>query len=142
MRTVLLGHAVPAVQTVIQGTVADVVSPVIVALASVSGIELALLVFGPSPRRRAAGRFLSRLGSAALAGWGFDRLFAAVFVRPFESASRAAKADPVDAALMSPARASAGISTLLSRSQSGKLRYYLAVAGFGVLVFVAVGVFR
>ena len=140
--TDLLGHAVPAVETVIQGTVANVVSPVIVALASVSGIELALLVFGPSPRRRAAGRFLSRLGSAALAGWGFDRLFAAVFVRPFESASRAAKADPVDAALLLPARASAGISTLLSRSQSGKLRYYLAVAGFGVLVFVAVGVLR
>jgi hypothetical protein len=63
-------------------------------------------------------------------------------VRPFESAGRAAKADPVDAALLLPARASAGISTLLSRSQSGKLRCYLAVAGFGVLVFVAVGVFR
>ena len=48
----------------------------------------------------------------------------------------------LDRAFLSVAWLVAVLSGWLHRTQSGRLRYYLAVAAFGVLVFVAVGLLR
>jgi NADH-quinone oxidoreductase subunit L len=145
----LLAPVIPATRVAIEGVLADVVSPVVVGLVSLSGIELAYLLFGPAPgglRARQwpakARRGFAQLTAAAREGWGFDRLYSAAFVRPFVRLARAARYDVMDLVFTSPAHGAAALNRLLSRSQAGRLRYCLAVASFGVLVFIAIGLLR
>lgn len=146
--TDLLGRVLPDVETRPEGTPAAVLSLVIVSFASLAGVQLAFLVFAPALRGRsklwprALGLVLSRLGDAARGGWGFDRLYGALFVQPFVRGSHAVRRDPVDSLFLAPARVATGLNGILSRSQRGKLRYYAAVVAFGVLVFVAIGIMK
>jgi NADH-quinone oxidoreductase subunit L len=117
----------------------------IVAVLSLGGIYLAYLLFA---RRPALGRALAerpgfkRLTSWALAGWGFDRLYELAFVRPFLWLARRGRSDVLDTAFSGVAWLASVLSGWLRRTQSGRLRYYLAAAAFGVVVFVAVGLLR
>jgi len=88
------------------------------------------------------GGFLATLAGFALAGWGFDRLYEVVFVKPFVWAARTNKDDVIDSAFDAVAWSSRQASQLLSRTQTGRLRYYVAVAMAGVFVLVALAVFR
>ncbi len=83
-----------------------------------------------------------RLAGFALGGWGFDRLYEVVFVKPFVWVTRANKDDVIDSAFDAVAWSARQANQALSRTQTGRLRYYVAVAAAGVLVFVALGVFR
>jgi NADH-quinone oxidoreductase subunit L len=118
---------------------------VILALVSLAGIYLAYLFFGRQP---AAGRALAarpgfrRVEAAALGGWGFDRFYDAAFVRPFLWAAHHGKGDVIDRAVSGIAWVAAALGRGLRLTQSGRLRYYLAAAALGIVVFVAVGVLR
>jgi NADH-quinone oxidoreductase subunit L len=118
---------------------------VIVVLVSLAGIYLAYLFFGRRPAvwpGLAARPAFRRLAGFALAGWGFDRLYELAFVRPFLWLARRGKDDVIDKALSGIGRLAGILNGLLSRTQAGRLRYYLAMAAFGVVVFVAVGLLR
>ncbi len=117
--------------------------PVAVAIAaSLLGVALAYVFFA----RRAAwaarlgGRpGLRRLETMALAGWGFDRAYDVVFVKPFLWLARRGKDDVVDKAFSGVGWAARQVNLLLARTQSGRLRYYLAGVAVGMIVFVALG---
>ena len=127
------------------GFAGGVAPSVIVAVVSVAGIYLAYLFFG---RQQGAWRGLAarpgfqRLVAFALGGWGFDRLYDAAFVRPFLWLTHRGKDDVIDKAVSGIAWPANALSGLLHRTQSGRLRYYLATAAIGVVVFVAVGLLR
>jgi NADH-quinone oxidoreductase subunit L len=114
-------------------------------IAAVAGVYLAYLFFG---RRQPAWRSLAvrpgfqRLTAFALAGWGFDRFYDVSLVRPFLWLARHGRGDALDKALSSVAWLTTVFNGWLRKSQSGRLRYYLASAAFGVVVFVAVGLLR
>jgi NADH-quinone oxidoreductase subunit L len=123
----------------------SVAASVIVAVVSVAGIYFAYLFFGRRPgvwRGLAALPGFQSLVSFVLAGWGFDRVYDAVFVRPFLWLARRGKDDVIDLVVSGIARPAAVLSRWLQTTQSGRLRYYLATAAFGVLVFVALGLLR
>ncbi len=127
------------------GFAGSVTASVIVVVVSVAGIYLAYLFFSrrPAPVRRLAARpAFGRLATFALGGWGLDRLYDAVFVRPFLWLARKGKGDIIDKALFVVALLAQSLNEVLRRTQSGRLRYYLAVAAFGVVVFVALGLMR
>ena len=118
---------------------------VLVVIASLAGVYLAYLFFGRRPAvwRALAGRpGFQRLARFALAGWGFDRLYDAAFVRPFLWLARHGRGDVLDRAFSSVAWLMTVFNGWLHKTQSGRLRYYLATAAFGVVVFVAVGLLR
>jgi NADH-quinone oxidoreductase subunit L len=122
-----------------------VAASVIVAVVSVVGIYLAYLFFARRPAL--GGRLASRPGfrrvtAFAEAGWGFDVLYSVALVRPFVWLARAGKGDVVDKAVSSVAWVAGLLNGWLHRTQSGRLRYYLATAVAGTVIFVAVGLLR
>ncbi len=116
------------------------------AIVSVAGVYLAWVLFG---RRRpaVAGSLVTRpgfrwLAGAALAGWGFDRLYHVALVRPFLWLAHHGQRDWIDRLVSGIAGPAAALGGLLRRTQDGRLRYYLAAAALGIVVFVAVGLLR
>jgi NADH-quinone oxidoreductase subunit L len=115
----------------------------IAATVAVLGVVVAYIAF----RRRPA--FVARLVAApsSLAlqhfwaiGWAFDALYDVTLVRPFVWLARLDRADIIDAFWTGLAWSSEGIHRLLSRSQTGQVRWYAAgvAAGSGVAILIAV----
>jgi NADH-quinone oxidoreductase subunit L len=79
---------------------------------------------------------LARLWSS---GWGFDRLYAWVFVRPFVWLTTVNRNDIIDAAYAGIASTAVECSRVLRLTESGHVRWYasgLAVGSAVLLVFV------
>jgi NADH-quinone oxidoreductase subunit L len=120
----------------------EAVLSAIAAGASLGGIALAALLY--LGRRRALGA-LARSGAMRAArgffgsGFGFDRLYAALFEAPFGRLARANSADLADALYRGIAATAVRGNALLSWTQSGKVRWYAAgiVVG-GILILGAV----
>ncbi|OLU17035.1 NADH-quinone oxidoreductase subunit L [Pseudomonas sp. PA1(2017)] len=84
----------------------------------------------------APGRFLSAWWFAA---WGFDWLYDKIFVQPYLFFCRVLARDPIDGAIGIVPRLARGGHSVLSRSETGHLRWYaISIAGGAVLVLAAV----
>jgi NADH-quinone oxidoreductase subunit L len=77
-----------------------------------------------------------------LGGWGFDWLYERVFVRPVKWFAHWARHDLVDYVVGGIAWLNVAGWRTLSAGQTGRLRAYVAVAGFGVVLVLAVAVLR
>ena len=140
-----LSPALPMPQLSSGGFAGSAAPQVIVALASLAGIYVSYLLFARASH--AVQRFASRsmvqlVDGLALEGWGFDRLYHLVFVRPFVWVTRSNKDDVIDSGFSTIAWSATRLNGLLSRTQAGRLRYYVGVAAAGVVIFVVLGVFR
>ena len=143
--TDFLQPVLPLPPTRTGGFAGGAAASVIVAVVSLAGIYLAYLFFGRKPALwpgLTARPGFQRLAAFALAGWGFDRLYDAAFVRPFLWLARHGKGDVIDKAFTGIAWLAQALNRWLRMTQSGRLRYYLATAAIGVLVFVALGLLR
>jgi NADH-quinone oxidoreductase subunit L len=112
------------------------------ALIALSGILLAALLFLGQRRlvsalaASAPGRLL---GAWWFAAWGFDWLYDKLFVRPYLLACRLLGRDPIDASIGVLPRLARGGHGVLSRSETGQLRWYAAsIVGGAVLVLTVV----
>ncbi len=112
--------------------------------ASVLGIALAFVLY----RRDAArARRVARLPGAAFAarcwrsGWGFDRLYELVCVRPFLWVTDSLKRDDFDLFVRDIAAFNAACHRLLSRAQAGSIRWYVAGIGIGVVITMGIVLF-
>lgn len=143
--TDFLQPVLPAPATRVGGFAESAAPQVIVAVISVAAIYLSYLLFARRPAvvaRVAEHPLFQRLSNLALAGWGFDRLYGAVCVTPFLKLARGGRGDVIDAGVSTIAWLARLLQRLLRRSQSGRLRYYVAAASFGVIAFIAVGILR
>jgi NADH-quinone oxidoreductase subunit L len=143
--TSFLEPALPQSQAGSGGFAGSVAPQVIVAFVSLAGIYVSYLLFArssPLLQRLTSRSMFRRLEGLALAGWGFDRVYHVALARPFVWATRVNKDDVIDSAFSTIAWSSKRLNFLLSRTQTGRLRYYVAVVAFGVLVLVALGAFR
>ncbi|HBX54029.1 NADH-quinone oxidoreductase subunit L [Pseudomonas sp. UBA2684] len=109
---------------------------------ALAGILLAALLFLGKRRiasaiaQSAPGRFLSAWWFAA---WGFDWLYDKLFVKPYLLTCRLLGRDPIDGSISLIPRLARGGHSILSRSETGQLRWYAAsLVGGAVLVFAAV----
>ena len=84
----------------------------------------------------------ARLTGWALAGWGFDALYALAIARPFIWLAKKGAPDFIDRVVTGVSVPAAGFNRLLSLTQNGRLRLYLAIAAAGVVIFLAVGLLR
>ena len=72
-------------------------------------------------------------------GWGFDRLYDGVFVKPFVAAARLNKRDFVDLFYAATVAVTRGLHYIGALTQTGRLRWYAANMAIGlVLVFLIV----
>jgi NADH-quinone oxidoreductase subunit L len=77
-----------------------------------------------------------------LGGWGFDWVYDLIFVRPVKWFARVARGDLVDYVVGGIAWLNVAAWRTLSAGQTGRLRAYVAVAGFGIALVLAVVVLR
>lgn len=105
---------------------------------AIIGIVLAALLFLGKRRvasavaQSAPGRLLSAWW---LAGWGFDWLYDRLFVRPYLLICQRLGHDPIDRSIGVIPRLVRGGNALLTRSETGQIRWYAtSIAGGAVLV--------
>jgi NADH-quinone oxidoreductase subunit L len=111
---------------------------IISGVVAVIGIVLAALLFlgkrsfATAVAQSAPGRFLSAWWFAA---WGFDWLYDKVFVQPYLLICRLLHIDPIDRSIGLVPRLARGGNTLLTRSETGQVRWYAtSIVGGAVLV--------
>jgi NADH-quinone oxidoreductase subunit L len=110
-----------------------------------AGIGISYLVW--MPWRRGTHAFATSpavrpLVAFWLGGWGFDWLYERVFVLPVKWFARVARNDLVDSLVGGVAWLTSAGWRALSAGQTGRVRAYIAVAGFGVALVLAVVVLR
>jgi NADH-quinone oxidoreductase subunit L len=123
-------------------------APAIVALAASAAALLGVLVAYLVYFRRAPQDGALRTDSALrplqdfwLAGWGFDRVYASVLVKPFVWLAHINRNDVIDVFFAGLALSSRMGHRFLSYTQNGRLRWYAAWLAAGALAAVAIVVF-
>ncbi len=130
-------NSLPSLRTT-PGDFREFLLPALSSAVSVGGIFLAYLLV----RRKAieghglsspAGHSLRRF---LLSGWGFDRLYGMVMVRPFVFLARVNKDDLPDLLYAGMAWTVAGAHRLLAITQSGNMRWYAMAMALGAVIFI------
>lgn len=105
------------------------------AVASLLGIYLAyLLYFKKSSFAESFSN--SQLANFSYKGWQFDWLYDRIFVKPLVWLSEINKTDFVDKIYTAIAKATDFLNNLLSRTQQGRLRWYVMVLTAGVVIIL------
>jgi NADH-quinone oxidoreductase subunit L len=139
-----LHSVLPAASVAAEGVGTELLFQVIAGVVSLGGIYLAYLLI---LRRRQVveGWTASPLGSALhrlwFVGWGFDWLYDTLFVRPYVWLARTNRRDVVDLFYEGLARLAEVLNGLLSRTQTGRVRWYAAGIALGALIVIALAVF-
>jgi NADH-quinone oxidoreductase subunit L len=112
----------------------------IAGLLAIIGICLAYILFRPKPQdvedlqtaspARGIQKFL-------FSGWGFDWLYDHVFVRPFFWIARISRDDFIDSIYTGMAAASGFVHTLLSATETGRVRMYAGGIAVGCIILIA-----
>ena len=132
----LLTPLLPAI-TLHDETASEWLFQIISAIISVGGIYLAYIFFYKKPAfSESFGK--SRLSNFFYKGWGFDRLYDILFVSPIVWLSEINKKDFVDKIYSYIAMATDFFSMLLSKTQNGKLRWYVTVLTAGIIVLLII----
>jgi len=117
----------------------------IIILVVYAGIFLSYLLWMPwrqGTHAFAESPLVRPLADFWLNGWGFDWLYERVFVRPIKWLAHAGRHDVVDHAVRGIAWVNLAAWRTLSGGQTGRLRGYVAVAGFGIVLVLALVVLR
>jgi NADH-quinone oxidoreductase subunit L len=80
----------------------------------------------------------TRMSNFFYSGWGFDRLYNILFVKPAVWFSEVDRNDFIDAVYTSLARVTGYFNGLISRTQNGKLRWYVLFLTAGIVVLLIV----
>jgi NADH-quinone oxidoreductase subunit L len=124
--------------------ITELASEVIAALVFLIGVYLAYIFF---LRKRAyAAALVSSVAGSALhqfwfSDWGMDWLYDRVFVVPLVWFARINKGDFMDGFYTGVARMNELAWRILSRTETGQLRWYAAGMAAGAVVFIAVVLF-
>ena len=81
---------------------------------------------------------LNKMQKFLFSGWGFDRLYDAIFVRPFVWIARVNKRDFIDSLYGGMAALSRRINSLLSSTETGRVRLYAGGITVGCIILVAI----
>jgi NADH-quinone oxidoreductase subunit L len=132
--------ALPAPHVVAASSHAELTVQMITGAVALGGILLAAVLFlrRPRPAPEAWWQAVYRLW---FIGWGFDWLYDRGIVAPFVRLARADKEDVVDAVYTGIALLSQRANRLLSRTQTGQVRWYAASMAAGAVLVVALVVF-
>jgi NADH-quinone oxidoreductase subunit L len=105
------------------------------AVISLGGVWIAYRLFYKTSA--IAARFkASRLSNFFQSGWGFDRIYDILFVRPVVWLSEIDRNDFIDLIYAGIARITGYLHLLLSRTQNGKLRWYAIALTVGIVIIL------
>ena len=139
----LLETALPSAKAVSATTGAEVLLQVIAGVACLAGIVIAYVLFGRSPRSSSATLDHYEWGPVRrflFTGWGFDRLYDTLLVRPFVLIARINQGDVVDTAVTAIAVTTEGFHRALSLGQTGRIRHYAVGMVLGAIITIGIAV--
>jgi NADH-quinone oxidoreductase subunit L len=116
----------------------------VAAAVAVGGLAIAWMAFLRFPRavvalaRLPVARHLGRFWSG---GWGFDSLYSWLVERPYRWFARVDQTDVVDQPFRGLALAARGLGRALTRSETGRLRWYAMSIVAGAVIVIAVVLF-
>jgi NADH-quinone oxidoreductase subunit L len=140
-----LNSALPPLSEVHVSRLSETLSSIFAGLAFLLGLGLAYLFFIRKPEYAESlmrGGFMRRLHAFWFADWGFDWLYDRTLTRPFIWIAKLNKSDVVDNVFTAIARWHEAAYYALSRTESGRLRWYATAIGAGAVVFIGVILFR
>ena len=129
-----LNSALPPLSEVHVSGLTETLSSIVAGLAFLLGLGLAYLFFIGKPEYAESltrVSFVRRLHAFWFADWGFDWLYDRTLVRPFIWIATLNRRDVVDNAFTAIARWNQAAYYALSRTESGRLRWYAAAVGSG-----------
>ncbi len=112
---------------------------IIASIVSLTGIFIAYLFFLRRPQYAdwiARGRAFESVRKFWLAGWDFDAMYDRLFVRPFVRFAEINKRDFIDSGYTGIAVFNRMLSTILSKTQTGNIRWYAMGLVVGAVVFL------
>lgn len=117
---------------------------IIASAASIAGVIIAYVLFIGQPQyaeslsKTSAGSTLERFW---FSGWGFDRLYDILFVRPFIWLTQINRDDFIDLIYTGIAAINRILHAVLSATQTGNIRWYAMGIAAGAVVFLGIVVF-
>lgn len=141
--TGFISTSLPLTQTLPVGGGAEFMVDLLGAVVPLIGLLFAYLIYIRKPAfaanvvRNQAGRALNRFW---LAGWGFDAAYDILLVRPFDRLSRMLRGDAIDLVYSGIAWLNRLVHLLLSGTETGRLRWYVLVLGFGGAILIGIAV--
>jgi NADH-quinone oxidoreductase subunit L len=133
-----LNATLPALEEVHVGPITELITALCASLVFALGLAFAYLLYGRKPLERPEAGMLEQLW---LSGWGFDRVYNTLFVRPVLWLARANENDEVDSVFTGFAALTKAANRLLACSQTGALRWYASGLAAGSAVFLIVVLF-
>ena len=136
-----LQSVLPAVSASRGGVGAEALLQIVAAVVSLGGIAIAYVLF--LRRRNVVDRWVRSPAGALVhrfwfAGWGFDWLYDRVLVQPFVWLAHAGRGDVVDLFYQAIAWFVGVFHVMLSRTQTGRVRWYAMGIGIGAVTVIAV----
>jgi NADH-quinone oxidoreductase subunit L len=133
--TTLFTKTLPAVKIAGTGNT-ELLFQIISAVISIGGVYIAYLFF--YKKSHLVSYFRSgKINKFFLGGWGFDKLYDFLFVRPVVWLSEIDRKDFVDLVYKTTALGTEYFNQLLSKTQNGKLRWYVLFLTAGVVIIIA-----
>ena len=119
----------------------ELIFQVIASIASLSGILVAYVFYIRRPHyveKLASIRSVDSFKKFCLAGWDFDALYDRMIIRPFLWLAEINKRDIIDYGYTSVADLNRAGYRLLSKTQTGNIRWYAMGIALGAVVFFAI----
>ena len=132
----LFDKILPAVNLSVTGNT-ELIFQILSAIISLGGIYIAYLIF--YKKSALAIRFKeSRLSNFFYSGWRFDKVYNILFVKPVVWLSEIDKKDFIDLIYAYIAKTTGYFNFLLSKTQNGKLRWYVLVLTVGLVLLLTI----
>jgi NADH-quinone oxidoreductase subunit L len=123
------------------GTGTELLFQIIASVISLTGIYIAYHFFLRKPKS-ADNLALTRAGSALqrfwFSGWGFDRLYEYLLINPFLWIARINRNDVIDSGYTGIAHLNRILHDVLSKTQTGGIRWYAMGMALGAVVFLGI----
>lgn len=126
------------------GISTELILQIVAAVTALSGVYIAYLLYYKNPRGIHEFK-KSGLGHSLynywIGGWGFDRLYDVLFVRPVVWVAHKNKRDYIDLIYTFIAWLNRTFNRLLSHTQTGQLRWYAMGLALGAILTITIAVF-
>jgi NADH-quinone oxidoreductase subunit L len=133
-----LNGTLPPLKEVHIGPITELITALSASLVFTLGLGFAYLLYGRKPMKQPEQGFFENLW---LSGWGFDRFYHELFVRPVAWLVRVNASDKVDYAFTGIGELTSAGHRLLKRTQTGSLRWYASGLAVGSALFLLIVLF-
>ncbi len=126
------------------GAGTELLFQIIASAVSLFGIYLAYYYFLKKPKAAehiALAPTCSAVQKLWFSGWGFDWIYEKLFINPFIWIAKINRNDFIDSGYAGIAHLNRVAHSVLSRTQTGRIRWYAMGMAFGALVFLGIVVF-